>query len=216
VGPSYPGFSATFLTGDLQVAVNAVASRSDIEVVSNPKIFVLDNHTGHLQVGDQVPVVTQTGQSTSAPGSPIVNTVEYRSTGVILNVTPRITGDGRVVLEVTQEVSSVASTTTSGIDSPTIQQRKMDSTLVLDDGGVVALGGLISTNRSRTNAGVPFFKDIPVVGTLFKTDSRTRQRTELVVLISVRILKNRGDADRSTKDLLADMREIEARGLFKP
>lgn len=216
VGPSYPGLSVTYLGGDLKVALNTLESTSAVEVVSNPKIFVLDNHVGSLQVGDQVPVVTQTGQSTSAPGSPVVNNVEYRSTGIILTVKPRITGDNKIVLDVTQEVSSVAETTTSGIDSPTIQQRKMSTTLVLDNNGLVALGGLISTNRSVGDSGVPYLKSVPVVGNLFKSSSHDKRRTELVVLITARVVRDRASSDKVLSDTLDDMHEIDARGLIKP
>lgn len=214
IGPSYPGFSATFLSGTIQAAVTALGAHSDVEVVSAPKIIALDNHVAKLEVGDQVPIITASSQSTVGSNSPIVNSVDYRNTGVILNVTPRISGDDKIVLDIAQEVSSVAQTTTSGINSPTIQERKLESTLVLPDGGVVALGGLISTNKSKTISGIPFIEDAPVIGSLFRGDTRSNDRTELIVLLTTRILPDTSNPAAALTSLASDMAEIKARGLI--
>jgi general secretion pathway protein D len=214
IGPSFPGFSVTYLSGDIQAAVSALGSKTDIEVVSAPKIVTLDNHVAKLQIGDQVPIVTQTATDTTTSSPAIVNTVEYRDTGVILEVTPRISGDDKVVVDIAQEVSQVAKTVTSGIDSPTIQQRKLSSTLVLQDGAVVALGGLISHRRSDSDSGVPGLKDVKFLGNLFKSRGNEAARTELVVLLKVRIMRDPNASSQVTQDLLADMREIESRGLL--
>jgi len=213
IGPSFPGFSVTYLTGDIKAAVSALGSRTNVEVVSAPKIVTLDNHVAKLQIGDQVPIVTQSSQSTAAETPALINTVDYRNTGVILNVTPRITGDNRVVLDVAQEVSSVAKTVTSGIDSPTIQQRKFESTLVLDNGAVVALGGLISRTRTHNDVGMPGLSRVPYLGALFKSDSHEDSRSELIVLLTAKIISDRSSADRAIANLLADLQEIQARGL---
>jgi general secretion pathway protein D len=216
IGAAFPGFSVTYLENDVRAAVNALGSRTNVEVVSTPKILALDNRTARLQIGDQVPIVTQTSQTRNDANAALINTIEYRSTGVILNVTPRVTGDDQLVLDVAQEVSAVARTVTSGIDSPTIQQRRFESSLVLHDGAVVALGGLISSNRTISDAGVPWLKDIPAVGSLFKSQDRRRDRSELIVLLTAKIVKDRAGAEGVTNDLLDDMREIRARGLAPP
>jgi len=214
VRPSFPGLSITLINGDIEAAVKALGARTEIEVVSAPKIIALDNRTARLQVGDQVPIVTQSSQSTTTPEASLISTVDYRSTGIILSVTPRITGQDRLVLEVSQEVSSVAKTSTSGIDSPTIQQRRFESALILQDGATVALGGLISTNRSRSNSGVPWVKDVPGVGALFKTQGRDNNRSELIVLLSAKILPDPETASKAMADLATDMRELQSRGLL--
>lgn len=208
ISAQFPGFSITYLDDSLQAALNALGAKTHVEVLSAPKLVVLDNHTAKLQIGDQVPVVTQTSRSSAAGDAPIVASTEYRNTGVILEVTPRINSDNTIVMEIMQEVSSVAKTTTSGIDSPTIQQRRLESTLMVRDGGTVALGGLISSTRSTGNSGVPWIKDIPVLGSLFGRESREQRRTELIVLITPRVQK--GDADPSpfVADMLDDMRDI--------
>lgn len=214
IGPKFPGFSITYLGGDIDAAINALGSRTAIDVVSAPKLITLDNHKARLQIGDQVPIVTQTATDTTTSSPAIVNTVEYRDTGVILEVTPRISGDDKVVVDIAQEVSGVSKTVTSGIDSPTIQQRKLSSTLVLQDGAVVALGGLISHRNSASGSGVPGLKDVKLLGNLFKSKSKEGARTELVVLLTVRIMRDPAASSLMTRDLLADMREIESRGLL--
>jgi general secretion pathway protein D len=214
VAPTFPGFSITYLGGDVQAALNALGTRTNIEVISAPKLVTLDNHTARLQVGDQIPIIVQSSQSTSTLGSPLVNTIDYRNSGVILSVTPRISGDDRIVVDVAQEVSAAIKTQTSGIDSPTIQQRKLESTLVLTNGGVVALGGLISRTQDRGDSGVPYLKDIPGLGSLFKSATHDDKRTELIVLLSATIIKDKATADKVMTDLLADMHEIQNRGLL--
>lgn len=214
IAPVSPGFSVTFLDTDVQAAVSALGSRTNVEVVSSPKIVALDNHTARLQVGDEVPIITQSSRSTGDDNAPIVNAVAYRNSGVILNVTPRVSGEGRVTVEISQEVSSVVQTQSSGIDSPTIQQRRFESTMVLWDGAVVALGGLMSRTRDRGNSGVPFLKDVPALGHLFRTSSRNEGRTELIVLLKVKIVQDAAGAASALTELASDLREIRARGLL--
>ena len=214
IGPKFPGFSITYLGGDIDAAINALGSRTAIDVVSAPKLITLDNHKARLQIGDQVPVVTQTSTATTTSNPAIISTVDYRDTGVILEVTPRISGDDKVVVDVVQEVSGVAKTVTSGIDSPTIQQRKLESTLVLQDGAVVALGGLISHRSSDSDSGVPGLKNVKLLGNLFKSRGNEAARTELIVLLKVRIMRDPNTSSQVTQDLLTDMREIESRGLL--
>lgn len=214
VGPTFPGLSITFLNNDIEAAVSALGSRTYVDVVSAPKIIALDNRTARLQIGDQVPIVTRSSQSQEGPGSPLVNSVDYRSTGVILTVTPRVSGENQLTLEVSQEVSSVSKTSTSGIDSPTIQQRRFESALVMYDGAVVALGGLISSTHGSGNAGVPGLKDVPGLGALFRSSSRNSTRTELIVLLTARIIRDRTATEAVMQDLFDDMQELRARGLL--
>jgi len=215
VAPTLPGFAVTFFDNDIRAAIDVLGSKTEVEVLSAPKIVVLNNRTATLQIGDQVPVVSQTAQANTSPDAPRVVTVEYRDTGVILNVTPRVSGEMSVILTVSQEVSSVAKTTTSGIDSPTIQRRRMESTLVLHDGATIALGGLISSSKSRGDSGVPFVKDVPILGSLFKSETRDGRRTELIVLLTVRLMRTDEAAERVMMDLLSDLKEIESRGLLQ-
>lgn len=214
VGPNFPGLSVAYMDGDIAAALNVLGSRTSIEVISAPKIIALDNRTARLQIGDQVPIVTQSARGTTTSDGALVSTVEYRSTGVILTVTPRIAGADRLVLEVAQEVSSVARTNSSGIDSPTIQQRRFESALVIDNGRTVALGGLINTTQSAGNSGIPGLKDLPGVGGLFGRQGREGSRSELIVLLTARIITDTASADRAMADLALDMHELQRRGLL--
>lgn len=216
IAPTFPGLAATYLDTDVRAALDALGSRTRIEVVSAPKIVSLDNRQARLQIGDEVPVATQTEQSAATSTAPRLVSIDYRETGVLLEVTPRITGEDTVTLLVGQEVSSVARTTTSGIDSPTIQQRRFDSSLLLKSGGTVALGGMISNSDSNGATGIPFLSDIPGLGQLFKTDTKDKRRTELIVLLSATILPDASASDAAAAKISEQMREIHAPGLLQP
>ena len=185
ISQSFPGFSYLF-TGrtDIRAVLNAIESLTNVRVISAPKLVVLNNREAQLQVGDQVPITVQASIGTNDPSSPIVNSVQLRDTGVILRVTPRANKSGRVILEVAQEVSDVAKTTSSGIDSPTIQQRKISSTVAVRDGDTVALGGLIRESQSKGGSGIPYLRKIPVLGQVFGSTDRNTRRTELIVLLT--------------------------------
>jgi general secretion pathway protein D len=168
--------------------------------------MVLNNHTATLQIGDQVPVATQSAQSVSAANAPVLTTVQFRDTGVILNITPRVNSGGLVLLDIQQEVSDVAKTTSSGIDSPTIQQRKISTSVAVQDGETIALGGLIKENENRGKSGIPILQDIPLLGMAFRTSNNTVRRTELIILITPRVVNDLKGA-RATMEYL--------RGQFK-
>jgi len=210
VASTFPGFSVLVDGADGRAALNAVASVTDVKVLSSPSLMVLDNRTATLQVGDQVPVVTQTAVSTIDPDAPIVNSVELRDTGVILKVTPRVNEGGRVMLDIEQEVSDVVETRTSGIDSPTIQQRKIKTSVAVDNGETIALGGLIRDKVTDGETKVPLLGDIPAIGELFRSTTQRNERTELVVLITPRVVGGADDARRITQELTDRMRGVGA------
>ncbi len=210
VSPTFPGLSVLFSGSDGRAVLSAVASLTDVNVLSSPTLMVLDNRTATLQVGDQVPIVTQTAVSTTDPDAPIVNQVELRDTGVILNVTPRVNEGGRVMLDIEQEVSDVVETSTSGIDSPTIQQRKIKTSVAVDNGATIALGGLIRDRVSESATKIPLLGDIPGIGHLFRSTTKRNDRTELIVLITPRVVGGADDAQRVTQELRDRMRTVSA------
>ena len=116
--------------------------------------------------------------------------MSFRNTGIILNITPRINDSGRVLLDIEQEVSDVVATTTSKINSPTIQQRRIKTTVSVNDGEGIVLGGLIQDKATNTRGQVPLAGDIPIFGNLFKKKDDTINRTELVVAITPRVVKD--------------------------
>ena len=209
VAPAFPGFAFTYTVPNVQVAINALGTLTHINVISSPKILTLDNREATLEVGDQVPTVAQTSVSTDNPSAPLVSTVNMRNTGVILSVTPRIGKSGMVFLDISQEVSNVIPTTTSGIDSPTIQQRKIASTVAIQDGESVALGGLMRHSETYGDSGVPFLKDIPLLGKLFGATNNSREKTELIIFLTPRIIRDPSSAQRMTDDLARGMHDLE-------
>lgn len=213
VAPKFPGVSLTYLNTGVNAVVTALSSKTNVEVMSAPKLLALDNQSASLQVGDQVPIVLSSSQGTGAPGAPLVTTTEYRDTGVILKIKPRVNGDNTVLLEISQEVSAVARTTSSGIDSPTIQQRKFESSLSLQEGQTLAIGGLISSDHNINDSGIPLLKDIPVAGALFRTKTYGSDRTELIVLLSAHIFHSPAEGQAATDKLKGQMKEITVRDL---
>jgi general secretion pathway protein D len=208
---TFPGFSYFFAnsTNSINATLDALSDVTTIRVISAPKLMVLNNHTASLQVGDQVPVATQSSVSTDNPGAPIVNSIEYRDTGVILKVTPRVNDSGLVLLDIAQEVSDVASTSTSNIDSPTIQQRKVSSSVAVADGRTIALGGLIRDNLTRTKSGLPLLSRIPVLGILFGSTDNEDKRTELLVLLTPHVVRNPMDAESVTMELQRKLQTLQ-------
>lgn len=200
VGSAFPGFSYFFTASSMKMALDALSSVTKVNVVSAPSLMVLDNRKAVLQIGDSVPIISQTAQSVINPDSPIVNSVEMKDTGVILSVTPRVNDSGSVVLEVEQEVSNVAKTTSSGIDSPTIQQRRVKTTVVVGDGQVVALGGLIQQRDEVGKTQVPLLGNIPVIGAAFGTRDNTITRTELVIFIRPQVARDQSQAHLITEE----------------
>ncbi len=197
----FPGFSYLFAGSQVRVALNALSKITDVKILSSPQLMVLGNKTATLQVGDQVPIVTQSAVSVTDPASPIVNNVEFRDTGVILRVTPRVNKGGLVIMEIEQEVSTVDATTTSTIDSPTISQRRITSTVAVQSGETVALGGLIQERKEHEKSGVPILSDIPILGALFGTTNIIDKRTELLIFITPRVVRDVREARRVTDEL---------------
>lgn len=212
ITPSLPGFSYMFTEGsNIKIILNALSQVTHVEVVSSPNVMVLNNGTALLEVGDQVPISTGQAVSVSAGNAPIVNSIEYRSTGVILKVTPSVNKSGLVTLDVLQEVSNVApdSDQTTTLGSPTIAERKVHSTVAIHNDETVALGGLISSSRTRGSSGLPFLSEIPVVGGLFGTKNDTTARTELMVLITPHVVENLEAARAVTEELRQKFPSVE-------
>ena len=190
VAAAFPGFNYAVNAANIAATLSALNSLTHVNVISTPSLMVLDNKTARLQIGDQVPITTQTSTSTVTASTAIVNSITMQDTGVILSVTPRINESGRVQLEIEQEVSAVVKTTSSGIDSPTIQQRRVKTTVVVNDGEVLALGGMIQDQANKTSNQLPLLGDIPGLGAVFSNRSNNVQKTELVILITPRVVRD--------------------------
>ena len=183
-------------------AISALQQITTVHVLSSPQLLVLDNQQARLQVGDVVPYLSQTSQSTITSNAPVVNSINYQPTGVIMEVTPRVNSGGLVTLDIAQEVSDVSTVlTTAAINSPTFLERNVTSRVVVQDGQTVGLAGLIRDNETRDNQGIPWLKDIPLLGALVSQQNNARQRTELLVLITPHVIHDQRDARALTEDL---------------
>jgi general secretion pathway protein D len=205
VASSFPGFSYFLKANDIGFTLNALSSVTDVRVLSSPSLVVLDNKKALLQVGDQVPIVTQSSRGTASGDAPVINNVELKDTGVILTVTPRVNDSGRVILDVEQEVSSVVKTNTSGIDSPTIRQRKIKTSVVVTDGQALALGGLIQERETTGKSKVPVLGDVPFLGNAFRQKTNTISRTELIIFIRPRVIRDMDEARRITSEFRKEL-----------
>ena len=203
VGPAFPGFSNFFSTPNVQVALNALSGITDVNIISSPTLMVIDNKKATLQVGNEVPIASQSAVAVLTPGSPIVNSITYKSTGIVLNITPRIGDRGRIQLDVEQEASDVVRTESSAIDSPTIQQRRIKTTVAVNDGESIVLGGLIQDRADNSRDQVPLIGQVPVLGNLFKNKSDLIARTELLVAITPRIVKDSAQVRGITEEFRA-------------
>jgi general secretion pathway protein D len=204
---SFPGFVLSGGGSDAApLAISALQSVTKVNILSSPELMVLDGQAASLQVGDLVPYLSQTSQDTDTANAPVINSIDYRETGVILQVTPHVGSNGLVTLDVAQEVSGVQSgVTTTGINSPTFSERAVTSRVAIADGETIGLAGLISDNDSHENSGIPFLKNVPLLGDLAGSQTNSRSRTELLVLITPHVIRTQNDADALTADLREEL-----------
>jgi general secretion pathway protein D len=202
----FPSTLPYFVLSNANFALAALANVTKVKVLSAPEIMVLDNQAARLQVGQQVPVLTGTATSTLAAGAPVVNSVDYHETGVIMQVTPRVNTGGLVSLDIAQEVSDVAAQATNTVSgSPTFDDQVFRTRVAVQDGQTVGMAGLIRDNVSQGNSGIPFLKDIPIIGTLMSTQANSRMRTELLVMITPHVVHDQRDARALTEDLRSQL-----------
>ena len=205
-----PSFSYTIVdtAEQVRVALNALEQESEVNVLSSPSLMVLDNQTAYISVGDEIPVPARQSVSNINPDSPTVNEIRFRQTGVTLTVTPRVNSGGLVTMEIKQEVSNAVSTTSSEIDAPTIQLRQIESTVAINSGETIVLGGLIQDTQTNAESGIPILHRIPLLGKLFGQTRDEVRRTELLVMITPRVIRNRNEAKDVTEEFKRKLRGI--------
>jgi general secretion pathway protein D len=198
-----PGFSWTLTdpSGTVKAVFSALAEDSRLRVLSSPSILVLDNHTAEIRVGDQQPVATSETVNTSA------TTGVTQDTGVLLTVTPRVNAGGMIIMEVAQEVVDVGE-----IDAATGQrsflQRNINSTVAVQSGETIVLGGLIRDRSARGNSGIPVLKDLPGIGWAFSTTRSEGTRRELLVTLTPRAISNTTEARLAGDQLRIRMQRL--------
>jgi general secretion pathway protein D len=215
-----PGFN--FLVGSEaqpSAILDALHTVTDLKVLSNPSLVVIDNQVATLVVGDQVPISTGSANvlnSATATSNTIINSVDYRPTGIIVRVAPRINANGNVRLEIEQEISNVvtssnSSATTTPNLTPTVSQRKVKSSIVVASGQTVLLAGLIQEQTEKDRSGIPLLDELPQLGILFSHSTKASKRTELILFIRPQIIRDGVDAYSIAEEL-----RTKIRGKFLP
>lgn len=204
MSPTLPGFN--FMVGPAaapNVVLNALSSVTSTKILSNPSLVVLSNQPATLQVGDQVPISTGSATVLTANNT-VVNTIDYRNTGIILQVVPRVSANGTVVLDIAQEDSAVSPTSSSPL-TPTISNRSVKSSIAVPNGQTVLLAGLIKDETDRTRQGIPGLNQLPGIGDVFGQQSGTKTRTELIIFIRPTVIRDPIDAHRVAEEMRAKL-----------
>ncbi len=205
INRAFPGFN--FLIGSEtqpSLILDALHTVTSVKVLSNPSLVVIDNQTATLQVGDVVPV--STGSATVlTTANTVVNTIDYRNTGIILRVSPRVSANGNVRLDIEQEISNVSPTTAASL-TPTVSERKVKSSISVATGQTVLLAGLISETHNGTRAALPILDQIPGLGDAFGHQDNSTARTELIIFIRPQIIRNGSDAHNVAEELRSKLR----------
>jgi general secretion pathway protein D len=193
---------------DLKAFFDVLATESSVKFLSTPQVMVLDNQTANIRVGDQIPVTTRSSQSTTNPDAPIVTEVQFRDTGTLLTVTPRINSGGQITLDISQEVSLPGTEPAlGGGGNVSIAQRTINSSVIVQSGQTVVLGGLILENTNEGKSGIPLLMNIPLFGKLFSTTSQDEFRTELIVTVSPKVIENQRAMQQVTAELRSRMKK---------
>lgn len=206
IGPQTPGFSYTVANeaGVIRAVINALAEKSLVNVISTPSVMVLDNHTAAIHVGDQQPI--RSGQ-TVHDGGQVSTSIQYKDTGVKLEVTPSTNAGGLVSMEILQSVTDVGPVDTA-TEQRSFLERNVSTKVAVRTGESVVLGGLIRDNQSSGKLGIPFLHTLPVVGNLFGRTTVNANRTELLVFITPRVLKSEQDLRDISSEMRARMKGL--------
>lgn len=200
------GYSLFYSGGTAKAVLHALAEKSTINVIASPSLMVLNNQEAFINVGDKVPIATSQSTNTNSVNvnqnlltpnttSAIVsNNIQMLDTGITLKIKPRVNAGGLVLMKIEQEANQAVKTTTSNLDSPTIQQRKINSSIAVKNGETIVLGGLIREDKNNSRSGLPILSDIPYMGALFGTTTDNKDRTELVILITPRVVGSEKNA----------------------
>jgi general secretion pathway protein D len=202
-------YTLTNKAGDIAVLLQALATKSLIRVISSPSLMVLDNHTAAIQVGKQVPVATGTTSTTDFGGGIVNNTsTQYKDTGVMLDVTPSISAGDLITLDINQTVTNVSDTDPLIDGNSTFMQRQISSMVAVRSGETMVLGGLIQDSASNGKSGLPLLSSIPILGALFGSHQTNSDRTELLIVITPRVVRSDEDARAVSRELRERMRGI--------
>jgi general secretion pathway protein D len=206
----FTGFTYAFTSEDFVAFLRAFARENEVNVLSAPHILAADNKEAKIEIGEEVPIVTsEYAPETIERGEARSRNIEYRDTGIIVTVTPRINDKGLVAMDVSQEVSEVSDEVIEGIASPRIRKRETQTSLVVQDGRTIVIGGLMEDKADRTEEGVPFLSKIPLINRLFTSYSGSSKKTELMILITPRVVASVEEADIVTEEFRGKVESLK-------
>jgi general secretion pathway protein D len=182
-----------------RLILSALSTLTEVKVLSSPSLVALDDQPAMIEVGQDIPITTSSATLLANSGTPIVNTIDMRSTGVILKILPHIHSNGTVQLEIEQEISNVVNPNQQTL-TPTISERRVRSTIVVTNGQTVMLGGLISDQTDNSKAGLPGVNQIQYLGDILGTTSKTKQRQEIIIFIKPQVVRNTVDMQSITEE----------------
>ena len=191
------------------VMINALASKNRVNILATPHVMAADNREAHILIGEEIPILTSTSTSALTDSARTINSIQYRDTGRILTILPQVNSAGLVNLEIRQEVSAVGQEEFGRTNSPSFVSREAETTVVVQDGESVVLGGIIDEQTRRTRSGVPYLMNAPILGRLFRVDSERTERTELIILITPHVIRNRQELHSVTSEFSGRIRNLK-------
>lgn len=208
------GFKFIFKNQDIMATLRMIEEKTDVRVLSSPYAMVHNNKTVDMKVGKQVPVISTETTSNASADAPTVTNIDFRDTGIMLTVTPRVSNDGKVTLDIIQEKTEEdnagnRSNSSEARLTPAFRDQKLNTIVTVQSGNTIALGGLISDTAEDGRAGVPLLMDIPVLGKIFSKNTTTGTRKELLILVTPRIIKNDDDALLITDEFRERLQLVE-------
>ena len=213
--PGAGAFAVFSASKSFNIFINALANKTKVRMLSAPHVIAADNREAHILVGNSIPILTSTASNVLTSGNnATVNSVQYRDTGKILTILPQVNSKGLVNMQIRQEVSDVLPGQTSfgNTNSPAFSTREAETTVVVQDGETVLIGGIIDDSVTHGRSGVPYLMDVPVVGVLFRTTSDSTRRTELLIAITPYVVRDRDDARVVTDDFADQLQGFRRMG----
>jgi general secretion pathway protein D len=193
----------------LRALITANEADTSLNIIASPNILVVDNKEASIEVGDEIPTVT--GQITDSTGQGTTSTVQYRSTGVIMRVTPHINSSGLVKMDVAQEFSIPGDEPVGTTGNVSISSRKAETSLVVESGQTIFIGGLIRSSTQSSSGGFPVLRSIPVLGYLFGSNRESTDKTELILLITPYVIQNRETAEEISREFKSKVKSLTDR-----
>jgi general secretion pathway protein D len=195
-------------TGDIRAVLRALGEDGRARILASPQVMVLDNEKAEIKAGSRISVQTQSQTAVGTTGQ-LVNSFQYLETGILLAVTPRINSGGMVTLEVNQEVSEPQGRGNAANPNPDVLSRNAKTSVVVASGESIVMAGLIRDSSSRDTTGLPLLSKIPILGAAFGTQTLNRERTELVLIITPRIISDPQQAREATEELRKKLPSLE-------